>query len=102
MTELATRKTSRSRTRQQAPSAAPADVAVDALLDVVDDRAWLRADGYLPGPDDIPLSTHQVRQLGLRRGDRVTGFAQVGGGRKQATLQVELVNGRTPGRRPDF
>jgi transcription termination factor Rho len=79
-----------------------ADVAVDALLDIVDDRAWLRADGYLPGRDDIPISTGQIRQLGLRRGDRITGFAQIPGPRKPARLRVETVNGTRPARRPDF
>jgi transcription termination factor Rho len=97
MTDLATR-TPRARPR---PDDSTADVAVDALLDIVDDRAWLRADGYLPGPRDIPVAAGQVRQLGLRRGDRVTGFARTTG-RKPATLAVEAVNGRPPGRRPDF
>jgi transcription termination factor Rho len=78
------------------------DVAVDALLDIVDDRAWLRADGYLPGPDDIPVATNQIRQLGLRRGDRITGFARVTGSRKPATLDVESINGQKPGKRPGF
>jgi transcription termination factor Rho len=97
MTQLAIR------TPQQAQRpGAPADVAVDALLDIVDDRASLRADGYLPGPGDIPVSAGHVRQLGLRRGDRVTGFARLGGARKPATLHLEQVNGRAPGRRPDF
>ena len=82
------------------PRTEPADVAVDALLDIVDDRCWLRADGYLPGPGDIRLSPGQVRTLGLRRGDRVTGFARLGD--RHATLRVEQVNGRRPGRRPDF
>ena len=98
MTTLATRtsRTPHSRT----PSQEPADGAVDALLDIVDDRAWLRADGYLPGPDDIAVHTAEVRRHGLRRGDRVTGFARLGG--KYASLRVEAVNGRLPGRRPDF
>ncbi|MEV8504436.1 transcription termination factor Rho [Actinoplanes sp. NPDC051475] len=77
------------------------DVPVDTLLDIVDNRAWLRADGYLPGPDDIPVSLDQVRRLDLRRGDRITGAARVDG-RKPATLQVRTVNGRTPGNRTDF
>src|SRR4051812_3924013 len=86
------------------PTTEAADVAVDALLDIVDDRAWLRADGYLPGPGDIPVGRQQVRQLGLRRGDRVTGFARAQGDpRKPVTLQVEAVNGRPPKqRRPGF
>jgi transcription termination factor Rho len=105
MAELSTR-TPRTRRRPASATAAvltpAADVAVDALLDIVDDKAWLRADGYLPGPDDIAVSTNQLRQLGLRRGDRITGFAHLTGNRKPATLQVEAVNGRPPGRRPDF
>ena len=98
MTAVTTR-TSSARNRPPEPVA---DVAVDALLDIVDDRAWLRADGYLPGPDDIPVAIGQVKQLGLRRGDKITGFAHITGQRKPATLQVEAVNGRKPGRRPDF
>jgi transcription termination factor Rho len=94
-------RTTATRTRPPAVTET-ADVAVDALLDIVDDRAWLRAEGYLPGPDDIAVAPDQVRRLGLRRGDRVTGFARLGAGRKTATLAVETVNGRPPGRRPDF
>jgi transcription termination factor Rho len=97
MTQTAVRTT-------KTPQTDTADVAVEALLDIVDDRAWLRADGYLPGPDDIPVAIQQVRQLGLRRGDRITGFARMNNaGRKPVTLQVEAVNGRPPQkRRPDF
>ena len=110
MTAVSTR-TSAPRARAPEPVA---DVAVDALLDIVDDRAWLRADGYLPGRDDIPLAINHVRQLGLRRGDRITGFvraldalhrgvaARTTGARRPATLRVELVNGHEPVRRPDF
>ena len=98
MTTVATR------TPKNPTTTEAADVAVDALLDIVDDRAWLRADGYLPGPRDIPVSRQQVRQLGLRRGDRITGFAHTQGDpRKPVTLQVEAVNGRPARQRhPDF
>ncbi|MGX6600528.1 transcription termination factor Rho [Micromonosporaceae bacterium Da 78-11] len=90
------------RSRVVAETGPATDVAVDSLLDIVDDKAWLRADGYLPGPDDIPVSAEQVRRLDLRRGDRITGFAHVSGSRKPATLQVEAINGRKSERRPDF
>jgi len=76
-------------------------VPVDALLDIVGDRAWLRADGYLPGPGDIPVPMDQVRRLDLRRGDRIAGDVRTGG-RKTAALRVDTVNGRQPGRRPGF
>jgi len=86
------------------PGAAPTEVAVDGLLDLADDRAWLRADGYLPGPGDIAVSPDQVRSLRLRRGDQVTGIARSTGNRP-ATLLLDTVNGADPayaGQRPDF
>ncbi|AGZ38517.1 transcription termination factor Rho [Actinoplanes friuliensis] len=95
----------RNRPAETGPGAPSADVAVDALLDIVDDKAWLRADGYLPGPDDIPVASNQLRAHGLRRGDRVTGIAHVPSGRKPATLDVATINGQDPHqavRRPDF
>ncbi len=102
MTTLATRTPPARRRTAAGENTPAADVAVDALLDIVDDKAWLRADGYLPGPDDIAVAYGQIRQWGLRRGDRVTGFARLGPARKPATLHVETVNDRPPGRRPDF
>jgi len=107
MTDVATRTSKKPhRAAATAPRQRPADtgtdVAVDAMLDIVDDRAWLRADGYLPGPGDIAVAMAQVRRLDLRRGDRITGFAHVTGDRRPATLTVEAVNGREPARRPDF
>nr|WP_268248831.1 transcription termination factor Rho [Actinoplanes ianthinogenes] len=84
------------------PPQAEETVAVDAILDIVDDRAWLRADGYLPGRADLPLTLADTRRLGLRRGDRVTGFARISRPGKPVKLQVSALNGRPPGRRPDF
>ncbi|MGH3803898.1 MAG: hypothetical protein ACRDTD_27960, partial [Pseudonocardiaceae bacterium] len=42
---------------------------VAGILDIVDDRAFIRADGYLAGPHDAPIPLTQVRKHGLRRGD---------------------------------
>jgi transcription termination factor Rho len=98
------RKTNRRPTTEQTP-----DVAVNGLLDIVDDRAWLRADGYLPGPDDIAVPSAQVRALGLRRGDHIVGTAKLAAGeqrhRRAAALQIDTLNGTDPEesrRRPDF
>jgi transcription termination factor Rho len=95
----------RNRPTDSGPGAPGAEVAVDALLDIVDDKAWLRADGYLPGPDDIAVASSQLRAHGLRRGDHITGIAQVPSGRRPATLEVASINGEDPKqavRRPDF
>jgi transcription termination factor Rho len=93
------------RTRPPSDVGTP-DVVVNSLLDIVDDRAWLRADGYLPGPDDIAVPAAQVRSLGLRRGDHITGTARVtdaDGRRRTTDLRVDTVNGAEPERdRPDF
>ncbi|GAA1621815.1 transcription termination factor Rho [Actinoplanes couchii] len=60
---------------------------VDGIVDIINDRAWLRTSGYAPSPDDIALP----RGHGFRRGDHVTG-----------TLEQPIVNGRPPAKRPDF
>jgi transcription termination factor Rho len=80
------------------------EATVDGLLDLADGKAWLRVGGYAPGPGDIPLSPGQVRSLGLRAGDHVTGVARTNGHRP-ATLHPDTVNGAGPASaaaRPDF
>ncbi len=51
------------------------DVLVDVLgiLDILDNYAFVRTSGYLPGPDDAYVSLSMVRRSGLRKGDIVTG-----------------------------
>ena len=44
------------------------------VLDIIDDGVgFLRAEHYLPGPDDIYVSQSQIRRFGLRTGDMVIG-----------------------------
>ena len=81
------------------PAATSTDVRVDGLLDIVDDRAWIRASGYAPGPGDVPVSPSAVRALGLRRGDHVTGVAHISG-RRPAMLDLD--DPASFSRRPDF
>jgi transcription termination factor Rho len=49
---------------------------VSGILDVSDSHAFVRTRGYQQGPDDIYVSTAQVRQFGLRKGDQVEGAAR--------------------------
>jgi len=57
----------------------PAPVPVSGILDVRDDRAFIRTSGYRPGPGDVAVSIAQVRQHGLRRGDQIAGAARAAG-----------------------
>jgi transcription termination factor Rho len=66
------------------------------ILDVVDNRAQVRADGYLPGPDDLTVPTRVVRERGLRRGDLVTGTHE------STRVHIDTVNGLPPRKRPVF
>ncbi|CAM3335501.1 Transcription termination factor Rho [Kibdelosporangium persicum] len=45
------------------------------ILDIVDGRAHVRAEGYLPGPGDVPVPSGLVRKHGLRP-EEVTDFAR--------------------------
>ncbi|MBV9163339.1 MAG: transcription termination factor Rho [Pseudonocardiales bacterium] len=71
---------------------------VAGILDIIDDRAFVRAEGYLAGPHDAHIPLTQVRKHGLRRGDTITGRAHPAGkGQQLATLvQVDTSNGQHP------
>ncbi|MFJ8644697.1 transcription termination factor Rho [Streptomyces sp. NPDC093546] len=48
-------------------------IPVAGILDILDNYAFIRTSGYLPGPNDVYVSLAQVRKHGLRKGDHVTG-----------------------------
>ncbi|MCP9944575.1 transcription termination factor Rho [Streptomyces somaliensis] len=48
-------------------------IPVAGILDILDNYAFIRTSGYLPGPNDVYVSLAQVRKYGLRKGDHVTG-----------------------------
>ena len=100
MTVLATRTPPRKTAPKRTPTPTTTE-DLDGLLDIVDDRAYLRTDGYVAGPDDLQLDLAEVRRLGLRRGDHLTGSAQVSG-RRAGRPRLATVNGRPPAARPDF
>jgi transcription termination factor Rho len=88
------------------------DVLVPAagILDVLDNYAFVRTSGYLPGPDDVYVSLSMVRKLGLRRGDAIVGQVRQPreGERKEKfnpMVRIDSVNGADPGQavsRVDF
>jgi transcription termination factor Rho len=85
-------------------------IPVAGILDILDNYAFVRTSGYLPGPNDVYVSLAMVRRYGLRKGDAVTGAVrQPREGEKQqkfnALVRVDTINGADPEaarHRPDF
>ncbi|UBH24242.1 transcription termination factor Rho [Micrococcus porci] len=79
---------------------------VAGILDVLDNYAFVRTSGYLPGEKDVYVSLAMVKKFGLRKGDAVVGAIRApregekphsGGGRNQkfnALVKVTTVNGQ--------
>ena len=76
-------------------------IPVAGILDVLDNYAFLRTSGYLPGPNDVYVSLGQVKKYGMRKGDAIVGsIRQPREGENQrqkfnALVRVESVNGQT-------
>jgi transcription termination factor Rho len=85
-------------------------IPVAGILDVLDNYAFVRTSGYLPGPNDVYVSLSQVRRHNLRRGDAVTGAVRQPkeGERREkfnALVRLDTVNGAeldSTKQRPDF
>jgi len=77
-------------------------IPVAGILDVLDNYAFVRTTGYLPGPSDVYVSLGQVKKYALRKGDAVVGaIRQPREGENQgrqkynALVRVDSVNGQT-------
>jgi transcription termination factor Rho len=69
------------------------------VLDIVDENmGFLRAENYMPGPEDIYVSQSQIRRFGLRNGDMVIGQVRPPKENERyfGLLRVEAVNGDDP------
>ncbi len=88
-------------------------VPVAGILDVLDNYAFLRTSGYLPGENDVYVPLGIVKKSGLRKGDAVTGAVralregeQIPARQKfNALVRLDTINGLTPeqcGDRVDF
>jgi transcription termination factor Rho len=78
-------------------------IPVAGILDVLDNYAFVRTSGYLPGPNDVYVSLGQVKKYNLRKGDAVVGsIKQPRDGESNsrqkynALVKVDSVNGQTP------
>ncbi|UOR00601.1 hypothetical protein MUN77_10510 [Leucobacter allii] len=74
---------------------------IAGILDVLDNYAFVRTSGYLPGTSDVYVSLGQVKKYGLRRGDAVVGAIRQpregeGNARQKynAIVKIDTVNGR--------
>jgi transcription termination factor Rho len=78
------------------------------VLEIVDDGiGFLRAEHYLPGPNDIYVSQTQIKRFNLRTGDMVIGQVRAPKDSEKyyGLLRVDAVNGLNPEEaknRPNF
>jgi transcription termination factor Rho len=85
-------------------------VPVAGILDVLENYAFVRTSGYLPGPNDVYVSLSMARKAGLRKGDAITGVIKSprDGERKEKfnpLVRIDSVNGADPEKarnRPEF
>lgn len=77
-------------------------IPIGGILDVLDNYAFVRTQGYLPGATDVYVSLGQVKKYNLRKGDAVIGsIRQPREGENQgrqkynALVSVDSVNGQT-------
>ncbi|CAM3764112.1 transcription termination factor Rho [Nocardiopsis rhodophaea] len=83
---------------------------VAGILDILDNYAFVRTTGYLPGANDVYVSLAQVRKNGLRKGDAITGAVRQPreGERREkfnALVRLDTINGMAPDQarnRPEF
>ncbi len=107
----------RRRGRAQGPDVDDVEVTEDdvllpvaGILDVLENYAFIRTSGYLPGPNDVYVSLAQVKKYNLRKGDAVVGAIrapregeaqqsnqqQSARQKFNALVRVTGVNGKTP------
>ncbi|WP_104101256.1 transcription termination factor Rho [Arthrobacter sp. 08Y14] len=101
----------RRRNRNQNPDVDDVEVTDDdvllpvaGILDVLENYAFVRTSGYLPGPNDVYVSLAQVKKYNLRKGDAVVGAIRApregenqGGNQRQkfnALVRLTSVNGK--------
>ncbi len=84
---------------------------VSGIVDIRDQRGVVRTAGFAPDPDDIPITTGDLRRWGLRRGDTITGAVREDNStkgnrdRRPTLVRLDTIDGRpadTVSRRPDF
>ncbi|BDU11232.1 transcription termination factor Rho [Aurantimicrobium sp. INA4] len=77
-------------------------IPIAGILDVLDNYAFVRTSGYLPGNNDVYVSLGQVKKYNLRKGDAIIGAIKQpregeGFGRQKynALVKIDSINGQT-------
>jgi len=78
-------------------------IPVAGILDVLDNYAFVRTSGYLPGANDVYVSLGQVKKYNLRKGDAVVGAIrqpregdqQSGRQKYNAIVKIDSINGQS-------
>jgi transcription termination factor Rho len=76
-------------------------IPVAGILDVLDNYAFVRTSGYLPGANDVYVSLGQVKKYNLRKGDAVVGAIRQPRENEQsrqkynAIVKIDSINGQT-------
>ncbi|MCY7413773.1 MAG: transcription termination factor Rho, partial [Salinibacterium sp.] len=76
-------------------------IPVAGILDVLDNYAFVRTSGYLPGDNDVYVSLGQVKKYNLRKGDAVVGAIRQprdgdnnqGRQKYNAIVRIDSING---------
>ncbi|MDQ2849187.1 MAG: transcription termination factor Rho, partial [Actinomycetota bacterium] len=79
-------------------------VPVAGILDLLDNYAFVRTTGYLPGTSDVYVPINMVKKSGMRKGDAITGAVRALREGEQlparqkfnALVRLDTVNGMTP------
>jgi transcription termination factor Rho len=86
------------------PQVGEDDVLIPAagILDLLDNYAFVRTTGYLPGPNDVYVALSMVRKYGLRKGDAITGAVRQQSADSERRekfnpmVRIDTVNGAEP------
>ena len=75
---------------------------IGGILDVLDNYAFVRTAGYLPGANDVYVSLGQVKKYNLRRGDAIVGSIKqprdgenFGRQKFNALVRIDSINGQS-------
>ena len=93
------RRRNRRRNRQQSDENPAQVIDIEGHLDLRDDGyGFLRVKGNLPTKSDVYVSVKQVKQFGLRKGDRVRGASRPSAQNEKnpALLRIDAVNDHEP------